>query len=338
MRREAAFPSQKSRYWHAVHLINYNSDKDLKKLEKKLPAMARMGINVIILEVDYHFAFQSHPELSQGPDPITKTGARKFAAMCRENDINVIPEFECVGHQSWAGETFPLLAKYPQLDITTNEYPGNDEIYCREWNPDNPEVNKIAFALMDELIDAFNANAIHVGMDEIFLLGADTSPNTHGKNPARLLARAINDIHHHLVAEKGVTMLMWGDRLIDGAKYNYGEWEASLNGTYGAINLIPKDIIICDWHYEKRNDGYPSIDLFLKKGFRVLSSTWRNPAATDDFITYSMDQDNPRMLGNIFTFWSRPRKLLKFPSLVEGLKLMREKEQQADSLNITESR
>jgi hypothetical protein len=51
---------------------------------------------------------------------------------------------------------------------------------------------------------------------------------------------------------------MWGDRLIDGKKYDFGEWEASTNGTAAAIDLIPKDIIVCPWHYELR-DNYPSI-------------------------------------------------------------------------------
>jgi len=58
---------------------------------------------------------------------------------------------------------------------------------------------------------------------------------------------------------------MWGDRLIDGKKYDFGEWEASTNGTAAAIDLIPKDIIVCPWHYELRSD-YPSIPMFIEKG------------------------------------------------------------------------
>ena len=32
-----------------------------------------------------------------------------------------------------------------------------------------------------------------------------------------------------------MTMLMWGDRFLDGAKTGYGRWEASMNGTWPAI-------------------------------------------------------------------------------------------------------
>ena len=43
---------------------------------------------------------------------------------------------------------------------------------------------------------------------------------------------------------------------------------SSKNGTASAVDSIPKDIIICDWHYEKRAD-YPSLRYFQDKGFRV---------------------------------------------------------------------
>ena len=74
-------------------------------------------------------------------------------------------------------------------------------------------------------------------------------------------------------------MLMWGDRLIDANVMKYGKWEASENGTAPAIDLIPKDIIICDWHYEQRTD-YPSVRYFQEKGFRVWPAGWNNVEAT----------------------------------------------------------
>ena len=86
-------------------------------------------------------------------------------------------------------------------------------------------------------------------------------------------------MHKHIVDERKLTMLMWADRLLDDKKFGYGEWEASKNGTGPAIDLIPKDIIMCDWHYETRPDGYPSVVYLQEKGFRMLPSTWRNQDA-----------------------------------------------------------
>ena len=53
-----------------------------------------------------------------GEKPITRKAARKFSAVCRSRGIRLAVEFQCVGHQSWAGETFPLLTRYPHFDLT----------------------------------------------------------------------------------------------------------------------------------------------------------------------------------------------------------------------------
>ena len=144
--------------WRAVHLLDYNSDVDLEALGQNLGKLADMGINTVILEVDYNFAFKSHPELRRGSNPITRDGARKFAATCRKLGIRLIPEFQSLGHQSWEGETFPLLTVYPLFDVTPGAFPGNQGVYCREWDPLNPAVAEIVFQLMDEIIDAFRAD------------------------------------------------------------------------------------------------------------------------------------------------------------------------------------
>jgi hypothetical protein len=319
---EANAKSKPANTWRAVHLLDYNTDAALDALGQNLEALAKQGINVIVLEVDYNFDFKSHPELRHGTTPITRDGARRFAALCKKFGIRLIPEFQSVGHQSWKGETFPLLTVYPKFDLTPGAFPKNEGIYCREWDPLNPEVWPIVFKLMDEIIDAFRADAFHVGMDEVFLLGSEKSPSTKGKDPAVLFANAVKEIHTHLVRKQHVEMLMWGDRLIDGKKYDLGEWEASMNGTAAAIDLIPKDIIICPWHYELK-DSYPSIPMFLDKGFRVLPAGWKDVDATKALITFSRKNAHAKMLGYMFTTWGvKKDALLDFLPLVEGLKLL----------------
>jgi hypothetical protein len=312
--------------WAGLHLINHNSDADIDRLVRNLPQLADIGINTLIFEVDYNFNFQSHPELRGGDNPITTEGANRLVEACLENNIRLIPEFQCLGHQSWARETFPLLTVYPELDLTPGAFPDNDSIYCREWDPLNPKVYEIVFPLLDEIIDAFKAEAIHVGMDEVFLLGHELSPSTFGKDPAELYAKAVNDIYGHLVTKRGVEMLMWADRLIDGNIYDYGEWEAAVNGTAPAIDMIPKDIIMCDWHYEQR-DSYPSIPMFLNKGFRVLPTGWRNTDATKALINESFNYNNPRMLGHLFSTWGATRKgIMNFEPMLKGLDLIQQLE------------
>jgi hypothetical protein len=316
-------PPKRPDQWRGLHVIVYKSDKDLEILGSQIPKLAAMGVNVLILEVDYNFRFQSHPELRLGEDPITRTGARRFAALCRKQGIRLIPEFASLGHQSWKSQTFPLLAVYPKLDLTPGAFPENKGIYCREWDPLNPQVNQIVFPLLDEILEAFEADALHVGMDEVFLLGSEKSPSTKGQDPARLLAKVVNDLHEHLVKERRVDMLMWADRLFDAKKYHWEKWEASEVGTAAAVDMIPKDIVLCPWHYE-RKEAYPSIPLFLEKGFRVLPASWHKLDASKALIEYSQKLHSPRLLGHLFTTWGEGKKgVNEYRPLVEGLKLMK---------------
>jgi len=310
--------------WKALHVLNYNTDTDLAGLAQMVPDLAQAGINVLILEVDYHFAFVSHPELRQGDDCITPAGARSFASECEKNSILLIPQFQCLGHQSWAEETFPLLTEYPEFDMTPGAYPDNKDIYCREWNPMNPRVHKIVLELIDEIIDAFNARAFHVGMDEVFLINDEHSV-IKDSNPAEVFARVVNDLYAHIKKVRNVDMLMWGDRLIDGRTIDYGLWESSENGTARAVDMISSDIIICDWHYEPR-DTYESVPVFIHKGFRVLPASFINLEACQDLIAYSFAQDDSLMLGHMFTTWSRRDTLTAYKPMVQGLALMNELE------------
>lgn len=285
--------------WFGTHLL-IRDDQDLALVHEHVPALAAVGMNSLILEVNYHFEFDSQPEL-RSRRLVTRRAAAALAERLRSHGIRPIPMLNCLGHQSWKDDTFALLTVHPELDETPGAYPGNDGIYCREWCPRHPEVHRIVFPLMDELIDAFGADAFHVGLDEVFLLGAPQCPRCRGADPAELFAGEVLALHDHL-NQRRADMLMWADRLLDAAATGYGSWEASANGTHPAVDSIPKDIVLCDWHYEVR-DEYPSIAHLLDKGFRVWPAGWRNAQATTALIAAAHRAEHPRMLGHLCTTW-----------------------------------
>jgi hypothetical protein len=300
--------------WCGIHVLA-NNNEEIDALATEVSGLAKLGVNVLVVEVDYNYAYASHPEL-RGPNPIMWDRARALAKTCHANGIRLIPQFQCLGHQSWAGTTNPLLSKYPQFDETPGQYPGNEGIYCRSWCPQHPDVNPIIFSLFDELIDAFEADAMHVGMDEVFLIGSEHCTRCKGSSPSQLLAKATNDYHAHLVDERGVEMFMWGDRLLDSGTTGYGKWEAAENMTQLAIDLIPKDIVICDWHYTLL-DEYPSIPIFLEKGFRVWPSGWKEAEAIKALINFSQRYKSERMLGYLCTTWGAVKlgQLVQWPPI-----------------------
>jgi hypothetical protein len=285
----------KSAPWRGVHLIGLGPD-GLPLLKRALTeAMAPMGVNVLVLEINYKFQYKSHPELADS-NGWTVADARDLSAHCKALGIRLIPQFNALGHQSWSRTTFTLLKHYPDMDETPDAPADNTGLYCRSWCPLHPRVNEVVFPLMDELIDAFEADALHVGMDEVFIIGSEQCSRCRGKDPAELFAKAVNDYHKHLVDDKHVTMLMWADRLLDAKTMGYGKWESSENGTAPAIDRIPKDIVMCDWHYEPMK-AYPSVPYFQEKGFRVWPSSWNNEKASLALLDAAQEGATDKMIG-----------------------------------------
>jgi hypothetical protein len=232
--------------------------------------LPREGVNTLILEFDYNFDFQSRPEFSS-KDALNRDDVRQIVSACRDAGVELIPQINCLGHQSWAKQTDRLLVKHPEFDETPGKFPDNKDIYCRSYCPLHPEVHKVLFDLIDELARACEAKSFHCGMDEIFILADPDCPRCKGKSTAGLFAGEVKMLHDQL-ASIGCRMWMWGDRFIDGKATGNGKWEASENGTQGAVDMVPKDIVICDWHYE---NSPPTPEYFAAKGFDVVACPWR---------------------------------------------------------------
>jgi hypothetical protein len=117
-------------------------------------------------------------------------------------------------------------------------------------------------------------------------------------------------------------MLMWADRLLDAKTMHYGRWESATNGTAGAVDLIPKDIIMCDWHYRAQTN-YPSVPYLLDKGFRVWPSGFQPLEGAQALSKFSLEQrrNNPRLIGYLATTWAQSRKvdLSTWPPVTEVL-------------------
>ncbi len=277
-------------------------------------------VNTLLILVDYHYQFKSHPELADS-FALSKSEVKKIVNACKKNNIRIIPQINLLGHQSWASHTGKLLQAYPQFDETPwikmpDKYvwPNADNLYCRSYCPLHPELHPVLFTVIDELCDVFESDAFHAGMDEVFYIGEDKCPRCSGRDKAELFAGEVRAIHDHL-AQKGRELWIWGDRLLDGKTTGLGEWEASFNNTYRAIDLIPKDVVICDWHYERPDK---TAVYFAMKGFRVVTCPWRRPAIAveqvNDMVAFrqqSTAEMKPRFYGLMETTWSRTGFFLK---------------------------
>ena len=286
------------------------TDRFVKFINEEL---APRTVNTLILRVDFNFQFTSHPELHDG-GALSKADVKKIVEACKQHHIQVIPQINLLGHQSWANHVGGLLRAYPDFDETPwvkmhekYSWPNADKLYCKSYCPLHPKVHEVVFDLVDEICEAFETEAFHASMDEVFYIGEEKCPRCSGKDKAGLFAGEVTMIRDHL-AKSGRKLWIWGDRLLDGKTTGLGEWEASMNGTAGAIDLVPKDVVICDWHYERAE---PTAAYFAMKGFNVVTCPWkREKSAVQQVhdLARLREQSNPalqkRVLGLVQTVWS----------------------------------
>jgi len=260
-------------------------------------ALPKEGVNTLVLEIDYNYQFTSHPEVAE-PDSLSRDDVASLVAAAHEAGVRLIPQINLLGHQSWDKTTYGLLRSHPEFDETPGKYADNKDIYCRSYCPLHPGVHKVVFDLIDELTGAFQSDAFHAGMDEVFILADEDCPRCKGHLTSELYAGEVRAIHDHL-AQTHRQMWMWGDRLIDGATSGTGKWEGSYNQTAPAIDRIPRDIVIADWHYEA---AVPGAAYFAMHGFNVVSCSWRRTdvaLAQLEQIREMRAHANPEIAGRV---------------------------------------
>ena len=294
--------------WRGVHVMAWGpagGSEGLPVLKRAIDeALRPLGVNVIVYEVGYNFAFDSHPDM-RFDKMVSREEAADLARFCKARGMRLIPQFNCLGHQSWAKQDmiFPLMAVHPEFEEAPDVPDAKRKGMLKNWCPLHPDVYPIVFDLIDEIAAAFEADAFHVGMDEVLVFASPKCPRCAGKPPADLFAHAVRELHRHIVEQRGWTMLMWGDRLLDASAPGMGEgWAASDKKTAAAIDAIPKDIVICDWHYNAM-ETYPSIELFVEKGFRVWPTGWKNVQGSLRQVAYAKDDTTGRVLGYLGTSW-----------------------------------
>lgn len=298
-----------------------NVDQFCKFIEEEL---APAHFNILVLRVDWNYAYESYPQLAD-PNPLTKADVKKIVAVCRKHGIQIAPQINLLGHQSWGNTTYALLREFPEFDetpgISTDDFttstPYQDGLYCKSYCPLHPGVHKVVFAVVDEICDAFESNWFHAGMDEVFFIGHDKCPRCAGIPKDKLYSDEVNRIHDHL-AESNRRLMIWGDRCLNGSWQGtgIGYWEASMNNTYNAITMINKDVFICDWHYDY--SGLTAIQ-FAFNGLDVALCPYTNPVLAEQHLNDMIDWRTRQLQsgvrehfkGIVHTVWSPAEDFLK---------------------------
>ncbi len=258
----------------------------------------KAGFNTIIVLITDGVKLERSP-WTPLKDSWSKKELAEWIEYVRGIGLEFIPEIKFLTHQ----EKF-FQKNYPALMFNSKTYDSQKE-----------EVYQKVFAIIDEIVELSHPKAFHIGHDEV----AGFNPKSKEKwlnpdekiLPAELFYKDIVKIYNYLKS-KGIETWMWGDMLISPNEFPQLPTESlrSFHGTLPGYGKelrarLPKDIVICVWHYQDDQEEFPSLSIMQKEGFRVVGATWVKERTIRNFSNYA---SRHKAYGMIATTWWHVQK------------------------------
>ena len=258
--------------------------------------LATYKFNAIILEIGGAMAYHRHPEINRAWDEfcrdvhrfsgradeiqfktyawpknsihcdnadgdiLTQDECREIAAYCRSRGLRVIPECPSLSHTDF------LCLAHPEL--REREGDGHPDTYC----PRHPDTYTYVFDILEEVIEVFSPDAVHIGHDETYSIGI--CPRCKGTPAYRLYAEDVTRIYEFLKA-RGIRTYMWGEKLLNAhwrghliGGAGHGKGEAHVPALWPCRDLLPREGITYLHWYWQFNEDYDKI--YHERGMRVL--------------------------------------------------------------------
>lgn len=189
----------------------------------------------------FRYASKDNPIASGGY--LTVDDARALVSYAAERHITIVPEIDVPAHSD------PLLAAFPQLRCQTPD--GSPLQETHELCLSNPETYEVLYKILDEVMDIFSADYIHIGGDEASTAGWEQCPRCQklmedeGIEDISLFQTYFTKRIAEYVRSKGRTPLGWNE---------------------AETGMGTDEIALMAWHSPDEGRGIP------KRGFKTVFS------------------------------------------------------------------
>lgn len=219
----------------------------LDNFKKIIEHIARYKMNTYMPYLEDMLEFKSYPSIGKNRGALTRLEVKELHEFASKHFVDIIPVFQTLGHYEniLVSDEFLPYAEFPGAASLNVSY---DSTYIFLEN------------MLKEVFDMFPSEYFHMGADESWDVGLGKSK--------------------HLVDEHGIAMVhaMHYQKVYDICK-KYGKnvimYSDILLNHPDILEVLPKDIIIVNWHYRAWED-YPSTRTFNQNGFEyyVSPSVW----------------------------------------------------------------
>lgn len=258
-----------------IHLPIYSTS--VESVRAKIDLAAENGFNVVVFALSDGVRFSTYPGKAR-EDAWDVSDLRRLVIYAKERGFAVVPEIKFTTHQE-------KFFKFQFSDLMFNSVTSN---------PVSDRVRAMQLAHISEIIEVLAPPAVHIGHDEVAGFNKASRKKWLKADeptlPAELFEESVKWLHKELTS-RGIEVWMWGDMLVAPEEFP-GMFERHLHGLppgYGKPlrDRLPKDIVICDWHYFDEQTDFPTVSVLRKEGFRVLGATWKRTETTRNFAAYA---------------------------------------------------
>ncbi|MBT4500810.1 MAG: family 20 glycosylhydrolase, partial [Gemmatimonadetes bacterium] len=263
--RGAAIRDWPSLPFRGIHCLSGRDTAD--EISRALRTlMARFKINNLVWECEY-IIWDSAPEIAHSHYGMPKPDAAMVVQAAKENLVEITPLVQSLGHSEW------IFVNGRNLDIA--EDPETPYAYC----PTNERSYDFIFSVYEEALELFDHPAIfHIGHDEVTMRGRfPWRSRKTGKSVTELVLADIDRLKSWF-DERGVRLMMWGDMFLTQGEAPDATFAHTAAEAQERRALLPKDILIADWHYNPvPPEKYTSLQIWKDAGFTVVGAPWYNP-------------------------------------------------------------
>jgi len=282
-------------------------------VEREIRMAAFYKFNCVVLESWGVYRSERHPWYGWADGPMTKETIAHLVAVAKDLGVTLVPQINVFGH---ASASRSCTGKHAALDVSPERQslfePAGGWSSGWNWCLSNPAAVEAVRGLVVELHEAFgNPPYFHIGCDEA---DAPTCANCRATDYAQLVSRHIAGIADLLKA-RGARAMMWHDMLI---RHGDPRWKGFYaNGseeTAKLPQLLPKNVIVCDWYYGSDPGGsaraeerksltgtYPTLDYFAKTcGLDTLTCPWEEATGIRAQTAYAREAG---LFGVLETTW-----------------------------------
>lgn len=239
-----------------------------------LNSASKNKYNHLVIQLAQAVQFDAIPTKRSGA--WSKKQLVSFVEEAQKLNIEVIPEIKLLSHQEKL-----FQQSFPELMYNGVTY-----------DADNEKVYQKVYALLDEIIELVHPKAIHIGHDEVAGMHRQSRKKWLKSDekmlPADLFIKDVVRINDYLKS-KGVETWMWGDMLLTSVEFPDLFKRPRDPAGYGKTlrDKLPKDIVICDWHYGYKMKIFKSAQVLIEEGFRVIGATWKRDETTKNFSQFA---------------------------------------------------